>query len=305
MIDLNHLRVFERVASLRGFSAAARDLGLPKSSVSRAVATLEEALGTRLVQRTTRDVALTPAGAALLDRARPSLADLSAAVAEVGRMSGEPAGPLRVSAGVGLGINVLSVHLPEFLRRHPRVELTLHLESAQANLLSDGLDAAIRFGELPDSTLVAQRLGGLRRLACAAPGYLAEHGAPAHPRDLARHRLVDMPTPDGRPRTWAFSGEGATVEVEVRPVVAVDEALALYGFVRHGAGIGVVSAYLCEPDVAEGRLAHVLPGWSLPLLPVSLVFPSRRELAPAVRAFADYLKEVGPLCPWTDERPVA
>ena len=300
MIDLNHLRVFERVASLRGFSAAARELGLPKSSVSRAVSSLEAVLGTRLVQRTTRDVALTPAGSALHDRARSIMADATSALDYMSQLSAEPAGPLRVSAGVGLGINVLSRHLPEFLRCHPRIELVLHLESAQANLLSDGLDAAIRFGQLADSSLVAQRLGALSRVLCAAPSYLAEAGTPLHPRDLGSHRLVDMPAPDGRPRHWSLTGDGATIQVQVSPVVAVDEVLTIHGLLRHGAGIGVVSGYLCEPDFVEARLVRVLPDWSLPVLPVSLVFPSRRELAPAVRAFAGWLREIGPLCPWAE-----
>ena len=299
MIDLNHLRIFERVASHRGFSAAARELGLPRSNVSRAVAKLEEALGTRLMQRTTRAVALTPAGRALSERATALMADLDATLLDLEELTGVPSGPLRVTAGIGLGVNFLGDVLPTFLRRYPDVELFLQLESARVDLVADRIDVALRFGPLPDSTLVSQQIGKLERTLCAAPDYLAVAGTPHHPEDLVAHRIVDLPTPDARPRQWHFDGMAGPVTVSLRPTVCVDEVLTLHKLVRGGAGIGIVSTYLCADELAENRLVHLLPDWKLPAVPLSLIFPSRRELAPSVRAFSDFMREVAKDAPWS------
>lgn len=297
-IDLNHLRIFERVAAHRNFSAAAREMTLPRSNVSRAMATLEEALGTRLLQRTTREVVLTPAGAALYERMAGIMTDLGATLDYMEGLGGAPAGPLRVSAGIGLGINVLGEHLPEFLRRYPEIELDLHLESQRVDLVADRIDVALRFGDLPDSSIVAQRLGTLERILCAAPYYLSGHGAPRCPEDLTGHRIVDMPTADARPRQWQFGGAEGSLTVNLRPAVTVDEVLTIHKLIRGGAGIGVVTRYLFEDDLATGRLIHVLPEWTLPSVTLSLLFPTRRELAPSVRAFANFMKEIEPMTPW-------
>lgn len=297
-LDLNHLAVFERVAAHGSFSAAAREMGLPRSSVSRAVAMLEDALGTRLLQRTTRAVVLTEAGAALLRRSAGAIAELAAAVDYVEGLGGVPSGPLRVSAGIGLGINVLADHLPAFLERYPDIELDLHLESQRVDLVSERIDVALRFGDLPDSSLVVQRLGVLDRVVCAAPEYLSRFGTPERPEDLAAHRVVDMPAPGRRRRTWRFDGPDGPVTADLRPATTVDEILTLHKLILGGAGIGGVSRYLCEDDLAAGRLVEVLPGWRLPPVALSLLFPSRRELAPAVRAFADFMREIEPFAPW-------
>lgn len=298
MIDLNHLRIFERVASHGSFSAAARELGLPRSNVSRAVSKLEEALRTRLMQRTTREVALTPAGRALSGRASGIMADLDSTLLDMEELSGVPSGPLRVTAGIGLGVTFLGDVLPAFLSRYPAIELFLQLESARVDLVAERIDVALRFGALADSTLVAQQLGELERTLCAAPEYLAAAGTPRRPEELTAHRIVDLPTPDARPRRWRFDGMSGPVEVSLRPIVCVDEVLTLHRLVRGGAGIGVVSNHLGAEDIAQGRLTPLLPGWRLPPVPLTLIFPSRRELAPSVRAFADFMREVAKDAPW-------
>ena len=297
-VDLNHLKVFERVARLGSFSAAARELGMPRSSVSRAVAALEEALATRLLQRSTRAVVLTEAGAALHRRSAEAIAELSEALDYMEGLGARPAGPLRVSAGIGLGIKVLAEHLPTFLERYPDIELDLHLESQRVELIPERIDVALRFGDLPDSSLVAIRLGVLDRLLCAAPGYLSRYGTPEHPEDLVKHRLLDMPTPDHRPRRWHFDGPEGMVTLELRPTTRVDEILTLHRLVQGGAGIAGLSRYLCEEDLESGRLVRLLPEWSLPPVTLSLLFPSRRELAPAVRACGEFRRESEPLAPW-------
>lgn len=290
-LDLNHLRVFDRVASLASFSAAARALGLPKSNVSRGVAKLEATLGARLFQRTTRNVVLTPAGEALKERCAALLTGIDETVDYISSLTDTPRGPLKISAGIGFGINVLGDLLPGFLDRYPDVQVTLNLSTRTADLVSEGVDCAIRLGPLPDSSLVATQLGVINRYLCASADYVARRGAPATPNDLPAHDTIEMPSPDGRGRPWVFHKEGGSASIQPHPRIFVDEALTIFRLVQNGAGLGVVSAYLCGPEIAAGRIVRLLPEWTCPPLPVSVVFPTRRELRPAVRAFADYLKE--------------
>jgi DNA-binding transcriptional LysR family regulator len=292
MLDLNSLRVFEKVASLKSFTAAARALGLPKSNVSRSVARLEDALGTRLFQRTTRDVVLTLTGAALLDRSSALIANISEALEYVGSLGGQPRGILKMSAGVGFGINVLAEQLPGFLRRYPEIGIALDLESRPADLIAEAVDVAVRLGPLPDSGLVAVKLGEMRRYLCAAPAYLERRGLPKSIEDVVRHDTIDMPGLNGRTRPWVFSRGRETIRLDVVPRISVNEALTIYRLALNGAGLGILSGYLCAPEIAADRLVRLFPDWSPPPVEVNLVFPSRRELSPAVRAFVDYMKEV-------------
>ena len=294
MLDLNDLRVFERVGSLRSFAGAARALGQPRSNVSRSIARLEAALGTRLIHRTTREVELTPAGESLMARCASPLGELGDALAHVGSLAAEAHGELRVSAGIGFGINVLAEQMPEFLRRHPHIDLALDLTSRSAELISDRIDVAVRLGPLPDSSMMTVRLGEMRRVLCASPAYLDRRGRPRTPDDLAAHDAIEMPGADGRSRSWSFVRGGETVDIEVEPRVSVNDALTIHRLIINGAGLGIVSCYLCAPEIDAGRLVHLLPDWTSPSVGVSLIFPSKRELAPAVRAFVDFMKEANP-----------
>lgn len=279
--DLNDLRVFERVGALGGFSAAARALSLPRSSVSRSVARLEEALGTRLIHRTTRQVELTSAGRSLVSRCAGALGVLDDAFDYVGSLASQPHGELRISTGIGFGINVLAEQLPAFLRRFPRIDVSLDLSSRPAELIADRVDVAVRLGQM-------------RRVLCASPDYLRRKGTPADVDDLAAHDAIELPGTDGRSRTWRFDSQGSVRELVVNPRLSVNDALTIHRLVLNGAGIGVVSCYLCAPDIRQGRLVQLLPQWSCPDVEVHLVFPSKRELAPAVRAFVDFMKETNP-----------
>jgi DNA-binding transcriptional LysR family regulator len=294
MAMLDDLRVFERVGALRSFAAAARALGEPRSNVSRSVARLEASLGLRLVQRTTREVTLTPAGESLMQRCAPALGVLGDALTYVSALSSEPRGLLRVSAGIGFGINVLAEQLPVFLRQYPLISIDLDLTSRVADLVADRVDVAIRFGELPDSSMVAVRLGEMKRVLCASPEYLERHPSPISIEDLAGHDTIEMPTSDRQPRRWVFFKNGEARDVVVQPRVSVNDALTIHRLILSGAGIGVMSCYLCAPDLDAGRLIHILPDWTAPTVVVNLIFPSRRELIPSVRAFVDYLKASNP-----------
>ncbi|MHB0670784.1 LysR family transcriptional regulator [Roseomonas mucosa] len=292
MIDLNDLRIFERVASLGSFSKAAQALAMPKSTVSRCVARLEESLGIRLLQRTTRDVVMTEAGQLLLERSATLLSDIDATVDLVGGLAGEPRGLLCVSAGIGFGINILSDILPEFRRLHALVEISLDLTSREAELVQERIDVAIRMGPIGDSSLIATKLGSLPRYMCASPGYLEHRELPRTPTDLSAHDCIEMPGRDGRARTWTMTRGNEKAEVPLTPKISINDALTIHNLVRKDAGIGVISAYLCGPDFKAGRLVRILPEWSMPPVDVSIVYPSRRELSPTVRAFVDFLREM-------------
>ena len=291
MIDLNALRVFERVAALQNFSAAARSLGAPKSSVSRAVAQLEADLGTRLLQRTTRAVVLTESGVALRERCSDILAKVDETVDYVGTFGDKPRGLLRISAGIGFGINVLSELIPQFIARYPDVSVSLDMTSRTVDLVSTNVDVAIRMGPLTNSELVAKRLGTIHRYLCVAPSYVARRGAPRTIAELRDHDSVELPGIAGRPRRWTFSkADGESKTVELSPRITVNDALTVHRMVVNGAGVGGLSAYVCAPDLQAGRLVRLFPEWMMPSVEVSVVFPSNRELSPRVRAFVDFLK---------------
>jgi DNA-binding transcriptional LysR family regulator len=290
MLDLADLQVFERVAAHNSFSQAARALGLPKSTVSRSIARLEESLRARLFHRSTRRVTLTAAGLALRARAREIVERASEALTYVGSLAEGPRGQIRVNAGVGFGLNVIADALPAFLQRYPEVDVTLDLESRAADLVGEAIDIAVRLGPLPDSALITTRLGAMRRYLCAAPAYIEARGLPTSIAALEGHAIIEMPGSDGRARPWRFTRDGEEARVALHPRVTVNEALTIHRLVLGGAGIGILSAYLCAPAFADGRLVRLLPEWAPPPVDVSLVFPSKRELSPAVRAFADFLK---------------
>ena len=292
MLDLNDLQVFERVAALHGFSEAARALGLPKSNVSRSVARLEAALGARLFHRSTRDVTLTSAGMALRDRARDIIERAGEALDYVGSLAHGPRGSIKVNSGIGFGLNVLGSELPRFLQLYPDVDVTLDLESRSADLVSEAIDVAVRVGTLQDSSLIAIRLGAMRRYLCASRSYVERCGRPNSIDDLKDHDIVEMPGADGRPRPWVFTRDGEQAQVALHPRVTVNEALTVHRLVSGGAGLGIISGYLCAPGIADGGLVRLLPDWSAASLEISLVFPSRRELSPAVRAFTEFMKEI-------------
>lgn len=302
MLNLNDLRVFEKVAALKSFSAAARALELPKSSISRAVTRLEKELGARLFQRTTREVTLTDTGTALQERCIDILYRVGETLDYVGGLRATPRGRLNVTAGIGFGINVLSELLPRFIERYPEVNVCVDLTSQAVELVAEGVDLAIRMGPMPPSQAVAKRLGSIRRYLCAAPSYLGKHGSPRSVADLGKHDAIEMPAINGRPRIWTFSNsKHRTAKIEPRPRIIVNDPLTIHRLVANGAGIGCVSGYLCTPDFKTGRLIHLLSEWTLPSVKVSVVFPSHRELAPAVRAFVDFIKNASqPGVSWQD-----
>ena len=291
MVDLNDLRVFERVAALLSFSQAAQVLDIPKSSVSRSIQRLEAELATQLILRTTREAALTEAGTALYVRCAEVLGDLSQALEYVGSLKDGPRGCLRISAAIGFGINVLGELLPDFLRRYPNVDVALELSSVYVDLVGHHVDVAIRMGPMPDSTILAKRLGMLRRYLCASPEYLERRGTPLTINDLRQHDMIHLVDTDARKPNWQFLKDGENVEHKQSPRITVNDALTIHKLILNGAGIGVTSGYLCAPELAAGRLVRLFDDWRLPPVEVHAVFPNQRELSPTIRAFIDYMRE--------------
>ena len=287
---MDDLRAFKKVAVMKSFASASRALGLPRSTVSRNVARLERELGARLFQRTTREVALTPTGEALLQRCAGPLGALEDAVDQVRTTTSIPHGPLRVTTGIGFGVNVLAQELPEFLVRYPGVTVSLDLSTENKDLVADA-DVAIRLGPMPDSGLVSARLQTMTRHLCVAPSYLERRGRPESLEELVDHDTIEMPNGFGRPKTWTFTKEGETKNFELPTRICVNEALAVHRLVTNGAGIGIISGYICQPAFASGQLVPLFPDWAIPSVEVNIVFASKRELSPNVRAFVDFMKE--------------
>jgi LysR family transcriptional regulator for bpeEF and oprC len=291
MLDLNDLRVFEKVAALRNFSAAARALGLAKSNVSRSVARLETELRTSLIQRTTREVVLTEAGILLRTRCADILANIGEVVDLVGGFASTPQGLLSISAGIGFGVHVLGLVLPRFLERYPGIEVSLRLGNRSMDLLTDGIHVAIHMGPLTDSQLIVSRLGTMERYLCASPSYLERKGMPCTIEGLRDHDRIETPGDSGQPRNWIFTNKiGETIRFEEKPRLSTNDTVTIHSLILNGGGIGVLSGFICAADLREGRLIRLLPDWRLAPLEVSIVFPRTRALPQAVRAFIDFLK---------------
>lgn len=286
-MDLNEVATFVRVVDAGGFSAAAEALGLPKSTISRRIARLEERLGVRLLERTTRHVRLTEAGRRYYDQvAEPVNALRLASEAAVSEQD-TPRGVLRVTAPAEFG-DVLGSLLAEFTTQFPDVHVQVELTGRYVDLIREGFDVALRVGELADSSLVARRIGEVELRAFASPAYLERRGIPETPADLSEHDCVLFRAPAGTAR-WDLTGRDGTVNVEVSGAVSGDD----FGFVRtatvHGAGVGLIPAFAVARELDEGRLTPVLPEWQSHRSALHFVYPSARFLPAKVRAFRDFL----------------
>jgi DNA-binding transcriptional LysR family regulator len=280
------MAAFVAVADAQGFAAAARRLGLSASAVTRLVAGLEERLGLLLLQRTTRRVALTDAGARFLPRARRILADLREAEESAEAERAAPAGHLVVAAPLVFGRLHAGPLVCDFLSRHPAVTAELTLSDRSIDLLEEGVDVAVRIGRLEDSALVVRRVGETRRVWVAAPDYLARAGVPEGPEALARHRVIQC-TALGSARAWRFH-RGAEVQVQpIAPRYVTNSVDAALWHAAQGGGIAMVLAYQAEEALRAGRLALVLEGFEPAPLPIQFVYPSARLLSAKVRALVD------------------
>lgn len=294
MDRIEAMQAFVAVADLKGFAPAARKLGLSPSGVTRSIAALEEHVGARLLQRTTRSVALTDVGARYLQRARRILADIEEAELSAQAERAAPAGRLVVSAPSAFGRHHVSPVMSAYLLRYPDVSGELRLSDRVANLIDEGIDLAVRIGHLPDSTLVARHVGATCRMIVASPDYLDRHGEPRIPADIVTHRIIHFGGFD--PATdWPFVEDGKDTRVTCAPRYITDNADAALLHAEQGGGLARVLAYQAAEALAAGKLKPVLRPFEPPPLPIHLVYPTSRLLSAKVRAFIEMVVEN---CDW-------
>jgi DNA-binding transcriptional LysR family regulator len=286
MDRLEAMNAFAAVADRRGFAAASRHLGMSASGVTRLVAALEEHLGARLLQRTTRQVTLTDAGTRYLERVRRILADVGEAERAAQAERALPSGRLVVTAPNVFGRLHVAPLVCAYLNKHTGVAAELTLTDRIVNLVEDGVDVAVRIGQLDDSSNVARVVGATRRVVVASPKYLKRRKAPATPDAIGGHDLIQFtalnPTPE-----WRFSCAGAEQRVPFTPVFSTNSADAAIGHAELGGGLAMVLSYQVMDAVRAGRLRVVLAEFERPPLPIHLVYPSTRLLSAKVRAFVD------------------
>jgi DNA-binding transcriptional LysR family regulator len=278
------MQAFVRIVDGGSLSAAARALDVSLPAMVRTLAGLEEHLGTRLLNRTTRRLSLTDAGQQYYERARQILAEVQDAEDLASSARRRPAGTLSLTAPVVYGRLKLLPVLAEYRRRFPDVRVRLLLLDRNVNLIEEGLDLAIRIGDLADSSLVATELARVRRVVFASPSYMRRHGVPRHPRDLARHACLSLSViaPGDQ---WPFRENGRDLAVKLRPAFVANNADAIIGMAQAGAGIGAAFSYQVEPLIARRQLRLVLEEFAPPGVPVSALYPHGRLTAAKVREF--------------------
>jgi DNA-binding transcriptional LysR family regulator len=291
MDRIDAMQAFIAVADLGGFAPAARKIGLSPSGVTRLIAALEERLGARLLQRTTRSVALTDAGARYLERARRILADVEEAEASIQDERTRPSGRLVVSAPIGFGRLHVSPVMSEYLKRHAEVSGELRLADRMVNLVEDGVDLAVRIGHLADSSLVARHVGEMRRIVVASPGYLKAHGEPKTPEAIASHQTIQFGGAAASP-DWRFVRDGKEIRITPVPRLTTNSSDAAIGYAVRGGGLTRVLAYQAADAIKAGRLKILLAKFEPPSLPIHIVYPTSRLLSAKVRAFIDLVVEI-------------
>jgi DNA-binding transcriptional LysR family regulator len=285
------LRVFAQVVESGGFSRAAERLGLSTTAVSRQVAELENHLQTRLLNRTTRRLSLTESGQAFYGRAVQLLHDLDEAEREASKAAVTPRGTIRLTTSINFGTRQVAPAIAGFLARYPGVRFDVQLSDRIVDLVEEGFDLAIRVGGAGAENLVARKLGEMRLVACAAPDYLARHGVPATPQDLARHNcfLYEYAPPRGQ---WRFRGpDGGELAVRVAGTVHSNSGDLNVALAAQGAGVAFEPDFLVGDEVRAGHLTALLVEYAPPPAAIYAVYPTRRHLSAKVRMFVDYLAE--------------
>ena len=293
MNKLQAMEVFIQVVDCGSFTKAAEMLNLPKATVSTLVQTLEATLSVKLLHRTTRQVMITSDGAAYYERCIQILSDVRDAEESLSRHRLSPSGRLRVDSPTGLSSEILIPALPAFFERYPDITMELGSTDRVIDLVEEGVDCAVRGGELLDPNLIARRIGVINFVTCASPDYLARFGLPEHPRDLERHRCVNyFAARSGKILNWDFTRDGERIEVALSGAIALNDSNA---YVKAGlAGLGVImmTDYLLVEHIAAGRMVQVLPEWSIDPLPVHIVYPQNRHLSAKVRVFVEWVSEL-------------
>lgn len=299
-MNIEHIRLFVRIAALFNISLAGKELGLSPAVSSAHMNKLESDLGVRLVHRTTRRVSLTEEGEAFLPHAIELLEQYEAARASVGSGTVSPRGKLRVAAPASFGRLHLIPALNNFLREFPQLQVDMHLSDSVMNMVEGGFDIAIRDASLQDSTLVARKLAPVTRILCASPEYLLEHGEPQAPEDLSNHHCVSLMGLE----TWSFETENGPINIKTNNRLRTDSGESARDAAVSGLGITVSSTWCCYQQLRSGELVQVLSDYPLNSnTAIWAVYPSSRLLAPKVRVFIDYFADCFGDSPYWEQTP--
>jgi DNA-binding transcriptional LysR family regulator len=298
----HEMRVFQRVIERGSFAAAAEDIGLSPSAVSKLITRLELRLGVRLINRSTRRLAMTHEGEIYFERARDILRAIESTESEVALTRASPRGHLRVHAFPTFAVDHLSAVLPDFLARYPRITFDFLVTNRSVDLIADNIDIALRVGRLDDSALVASKIVDLTQVVCASPKYLARHGRPVHPSDLARYACLTLSHFPGANR-WPFQIDGQLVQVEVKGPVAADSAHMLLKLAIEGMGIIRFGDNVVAGAVQERDLEVILQDFQEPnRFPLWAMLPPGRQRTPKVKVFLEFLIERFGPAPWRAKR---
>lgn len=297
--DLNEMAIFVHVVEAGSFTGAARNLSLPKSTVSRKITQLEERLGVRLIQRTTRSLRLTDTGNAYYNQCARILGEIEEANIAVTQMQTVPTGTLRITAPVLFGSTVLSNLVAEYMELHPQVTIDLVLSDQRLDLVQDGVDVAFRIGQLEDSSLIGRYLGDVRAILCASNDYAERFGIPSEPEQLSEHRLISGTTW----QNWHMTGPGGReFNIQVKPRIQVNDFASLFTLALAGTGIAPLPMLVAAPAIRAGNLVPVLCNWPFEASPIHALYPSNRHLSAKVRSFVDFVIEsIRPNPPWEVE----
>lgn len=294
MDEFKSIRTFIKVVQSGSFSAAARDVS-SISAISRQIKRLEKALGVRLLNRNTRSLSLTDAGRRFYERVTAIAQDLDKATAEVRSLQEDVRGTLRVALRVTVGTTIVVPALPEFLARHPDLNIDIVLTDERKDLIAENLDVALWLGNIPDADIVARRLTPSQRIVCAAPSYLERHGAPQLPEDLLNHQCV-LYDPPSYGDQWSFTKDGKQTTVNVKGPLRTDNGLVLMSAGINGLGLFVVHEWLVRNLLAEGKVVRVMEDYVVNPRPgdaeLYAVYPSSRGLSRTIRVFVDFLTEL-------------
>jgi len=292
------MSAFAKVVALGSYAEAGRALGLTRSAVSKAVMELEHLLGARLLDRTTRRVNPTEAGRAYYERCLAILAAVEETEMQVSTLHEQPRGVLKVNAPMSFGTRYLADAVAGFMGRHPEVKVELILNDRFIDPLEEGVDVTVRIGTLADSSLIARRLAPARRVLVAAPDYLARHGAPQRPEDLAQHRCLAYGHAVAQSR-WDLTQDGKAISVQIDSILCSNNGDVLRAAAIGGQGITKLPTFIVGPDIAAGRLAVVMPDWPPRDLAIHALYAPNRYLAAKTRLFIDYLvDQYGPRPSW-------
>jgi len=290
MDKLNSIRAFTKVVQHSSFAAAARDLRLSRSAVSKHVIELEQELGGQLLSRTTRSVTATENGQAYYERCLAILSDLEEADLSATRLQAEVHGLLRINAPMSFGTLHLARAVADFMEKYPDLRIQLLLSDQQVDPVQEGFDVTLRIADLPSSSMIARRIAPARRAICASPSYLARHGTPKHPDDLRGHACLTY----GHLATgnqWKLTGPDGDHWIAIPWTLCTNNAEVLRDAAVQGRGIALLPTFIAGADFQQGRLATILPGYQAPEISIYAIYPETRHLSLKVRVFIDFLVE--------------